>query len=190
MQQCWGLQPWTFRTPGRHSTNCILAQDPLRGHSPGLKQFILHSHSLPLPSSLLNVLMSSTERQAHSCLRACVCLLFPHLRAPAYYLLYPSHAQIRAACSGGCLGCIPHGCEVPMWLCVTHQSLGSGFTRAALLQQNGFEISPFEIRTPVWDTHFFLVLGNPEPRGLSDSSHHRVTPPSSLLVLLSQKHIS
>lgn len=188
MQQCWGLQPWTFCTPGRHSTNCILAQDPLRGHSPGLKQFILHSHRLP-SSFLLIECSDELRRTAGSLLPPSLCVCYSLiLRAPAYYLLYPSHAQIRAACSGGCLGCIPHGCEVPMWLCVTHQSLGSGFTRAALLQQNEFEISPFQnscLGHP-------LLLGAGEPRAqralrfIPSQSHT----PSSLLVLLSQKHIS
>lgn len=34
------------------------------------------------------------------------------------------------------------------------------------------------LRTPVWGTLSFVVLGNPGPGGLSSSSDHRATPPS------------
>lgn len=97
-------------------------------------------------SSLSHVLRSSSELQAHSCLRACVsAVLSASKHGPTTshgQVLYPSPAQ----------------------------------SRATLLQHNEFEICP--LRTPVWDTHFFLVLRNLEPGGPSDSSNHRVIPPA------------
>lgn len=163
--------------PGRHSTNCILAQDPLRGHSPGLKQFILHSHRLP-SSFLLIECSDELRRTAGSLLPPSLCVsaipsssehrpttssILPMLRSG---LPVPEDVLVLSLMGVRC----PCGCVSPTRVWVL------GLRELPFCSRMGLKSAPF--RTPVWDTHFFLVLGNPEPRGLSDSSHHRVTPPA------------
>lgn len=110
-----------------------------------------------------------------------VCLLFPRP---------PSASLVSLVVSSPTLPCPDQACLLwrMSWLhsprmegahvAVCHpQNLGSGFMRAvSLCSRMSLKSSP--LRTPVWDTLSFLVLGNPGPGGFSSSSDHGATPPS------------
>lgn len=148
MQQCYELQPGTFCTPGRHSTNCILTQGPLRGHAQSWLEAVHPPGPSPSPfhhaSSLLHVLTSSSEPQAHSCLQACVSAVPPRLQAPAYHLSRPSPRLPFPPSEQGCL------LWRMSWLCPCGcVTLGSGFMRAELPFCSRTSLKSAPLRTPV-----------------------------------------
>lgn len=135
--------------PGRQSTNCILTQGPLRDHARSWLEAVHPPWLSPFPfrhaSSLSHVLTSSSEPQAHSCLRACVSAVprgSKHRPTTSHgqVLVCPFHLALEDVLVVSLMGV---GCPCG---CVT---LGSGFMRAELpfCSRTTFKSAP--LRTPV-----------------------------------------